>query len=706
MYKILFVLALLSGSIVGKADGSRAGDFGADGFGAGDSIQIQYGRHGELSYNVKKGTFNVYNDHRLVFSDIAAVVRANGGLLSSVDYATRSYRTAAVEDRFGKGVKHIFILQGKGRPAMTQVFYTYPGREYFLTAVSVSGGRLESNYMSPFDGAFSSLTGDVHTLFIPFDNDTFISYDAKPLKDGVTNVSAEAGVVYDNETRKGWVVGSVEHTVWKTGVRTSAGISASRSRDSSSGSDAANKVTAWGGYTDEAVNRDKIPHGSIRGRKLRSPLIFVGCFDDWRAGLESYGQANRLQETPYVFNWTKPTPVGWNSWGVLQDHITFDKVTKVTDFFADSLPGFRVGGTAFIDLDAFWDFMPGCDIKGDHSKLKAFVDHCLARGLQPGVYWAPFADFGYKGGGNNKAEGSDFTFKEMWTKVGGGYHDNDGGRSLDPTHPGTRRRIAYFCEKLKACGFKMIKIDFLGHGAAESTGFYDGSVRTGMEAYRIGMEYLVDQLGGQMLVYAAISPSLATGRYAHSRRIACDAFKAISDTRYTLNAVTYGWWLTYVYNFVDADHVVLATQSEGENRARMLSSVITGTFFTGDDFSAQGPWLQHAIEWYKNPELLRIVGNGKAFEPVEGNTGNGPASLFVRKIDGALYLAVFNYGQVPASFIIDAARIGLSPGRSYTGVELLQGGRLELESSASITLTDRASVTLPPADAALYKIIL
>jgi len=685
MYKIIFVLALLSGSIVGKA---------------GDSVQIQYGQHGELSYNVKKGTFNVYNDHRLVFSGISAVVRANGILLSSMDYTIRSYRTAAVEDRFGKGVKHLFILQGKGRPEMTQVFYTYPGREYFLTAVSVSGGRLESNYMSPFDGAFASLTGDTRTLFIPFDNDTFISYDAKPLKDGVTNVSAEAGVVYDNETRKGWVVGSVEHTVWKTGVRTSAGCC------SSAGGDIANKVTAWGGYTDEAVNRDKIPHGSIRGRQLRSPLIFVGCFGDWRAGLESYGQANRLQEPPYIFNWTKATPVGWNSWGVLQDHITFDKVTRVTDFFADSLPGFRVGGTAFIDLDAFWDFMQGSNINGDDSKLKAFVAHCLARGLQPGVYWAPFADFGYKGGGNNKAEGSDYTFKDMWTKVGEGYHDIDGGRSLDPTHPGTRKRIAYVCAKLKAIGFRMIKIDFLGHGAAESTGFYDSSVRTGMEAYRKGMEYLVDQLGGQMLVYAAISPSLATGRYTHSRRIACDAFKTIHDTRYTLNAVTYGWWLTYVYNFVDADHVVLASQSEGENRARMVSSVITGTFFTGDDFSTHGPWSQRAIDWYKNPELLRIVANGKAFQPVEGNTGNGPSSLFVRKIDGALYLALFNYGQAPASFTIDAARIGLAPGRPYTGVELLQGGELSSTGGANITLTDRLAITIPAADAALYKITL
>jgi len=84
MCKIVFILALMSGSFMVKA---------------GDSIRIQYGQHGALSYNLKKGSFNVYNDDRLVFSDMTAVVRANGALLSSVDYVTRSYRTAAVEDR-------------------------------------------------------------------------------------------------------------------------------------------------------------------------------------------------------------------------------------------------------------------------------------------------------------------------------------------------------------------------------------------------------------------------------------------------------------------------------------------------------------------------------------------------------------------------------------------------------------------------------
>ncbi|HEX9511795.1 MAG TPA: hypothetical protein VF939_14995, partial [Puia sp.] len=61
MFKTVFLfLPIVLGSFVVKADTP----------GAGDSIRIQYGKHGELYYNLKKGTFSVYNDHRLIFSDV------------------------------------------------------------------------------------------------------------------------------------------------------------------------------------------------------------------------------------------------------------------------------------------------------------------------------------------------------------------------------------------------------------------------------------------------------------------------------------------------------------------------------------------------------------------------------------------------------------------------------------------------------------
>jgi len=414
----------------------------------------------------------------------------------------------------------------------------------------------------------------------------------------------------------------------------------------------------------------------------------IGYFDDWRTGMEAYGRANRTVDPPFVANWTKPTPVGWNSWGVIQEKLNYDNAVKVADYFADSLKLFRTGNTAYIDLDSYWDHM----LKGDdYSQLKKFADYCKSKGLQPGIYWAPFTDWGYKGGPQRKVQNSNYTYGELWTKVGNKYHDIDGARALDPTNPGTLKRIDYFTSLFKACGFKMIKIDFLGHAAVESSHFHDGNVTTGMQAYRKGMEYLINHLDG-MFIYAAISPSLATGRYVHSRRIACDAFQTIAHTQYTLNSVTYGWWQTYLYNYIDADHVVLDHQSEGENRARFLSSVVTGPLITGDDFSQNGPWSAHAKAWYQNEEFLTVIKNGKAFAPVEGSVDKESAEVFSQRIGNYLYLALFNYSTNPKKIQISPERLGLLLNQTYTGTELFSGNKISMMGNLMVPVAQKDAV--------------
>jgi alpha-galactosidase len=619
-------------------------------------IRIPYGKNNLIRYNLRKGTMDVSVNGKLILVNSMAVAKINGVLFSSTAYSKRTSARTFIKDQFGTGEKWTITLTGAGKPLMKQIFFSYPDRNYFLTEVRVLGAGLSTNYMEPINGRLTPLKGDARTLFVPFDNDTFISYDAKPFVSGVINISAEVGAVYDNLSRKGLITGSVTHNIWKSGVKTSA-----ENKNQ-------NKLQVWGGYTEEKVNRDKIPHGSIAGDTLTSPKIFFGIFSDWRKGLEQFGLANRLSDPAYVFKWTQGKPVGWNSWGVLQDRLTYDKALKVADFFADSLAKFRVNNTAFVDLDSFWDSFVN---NGDYAKLKMFADYCKSRGLKPGIYWAPFTDWGNKNDPQRKVQGSNYTYGELWTKAGCGYHDLDGGRALDPTHPGTKERIAYYLRKFKECGFEMIKIDFLGHGAIESDHFFDPKVTTGMQAFRQGMEYIDDQLDGKMFIYAAISPNIATGRYVHSRRIACDAFKTITNTKYTLNSVNYGWWLGNIYDFIDADHVVFADQPIGANRARLLSSVITGTFFTGDDFSTHGQWSARAMDLFQNKELLSLVKNGKCFVPVEGNTGDGTSEMFTSQIGGDFYLAVFNYSKTPKSYTIDPTRIGL-PFSVFNVKELLQ----------------------------------
>lgn len=652
------------------------------------SIKMTFGKSGVINYDAKQKTIAVSQSGKIIFSGAKASVIVNGKTISVNDYPEAVFAKEAISDDLGKGLKYTLTYKDKSKATLIQSFYIYNNQDYFITQLEIlgNGQQIATNYIAPLDLgkiAFDKIE-NLHTVFVPYDNDAFISYNSKKLDTISHNNSAEVGIIFNNTSRNGFIVGSLEHTIWKSAVKT---INQNK----------AASFSAWAGYAEKENTRDSIAHGIVKGDKVASPKFFVGYYSDWRNGMEQYAKTNRIVEKPYVFAWDKPTPVGWNSWGVLMEKINFENTTKVADFFADSVPEFRVGNTAYIDLDSFWDNMVKGGFTGDFSKLKEFADYCKKKGLEPGAYWAPFTDWGWKDGPNRKAEGSDYTFGEMWTKTGNTYFDFDGARAIDPTHPGTLKRVDYVINKLKECGFKMIKIDFLGHAAAESTSFYDQNVTTGMQAYKVGMEHLVNALDGKMLIYAAISPNMATSRYAHIRRIACDAWKTIEQTQYTLNSVNYGWWQTYSYDYIDADHVVFADVTEGENRARLISSVITGTLITGDDYSKDGIWSKRAKEWLQNKELLKIVENGVAFRPVEGNTGKLTTEVFEQKIGNNWYIAVLNYSDMPKNYALPLKRLGVKNG-NYKLQDVFTGQNSEVKNNSII-------LSLGAKDARLFKIV-
>jgi len=651
------------------------------------AIIIDYGKSGKIDYNLKTGIFNISDQSGQLLLNGFSQTEYQKKMLSSKDYREISYTKTIIKDGFGNGFKHVFLLKQAGLPNMQQVFYTYAGKDYFMISLTLQGADLSINHMEPLNGnLIKQEASDVPTsLFVPFDNDTFISYNAVPLKANTSHPSAEVTALYHNQSRNGFVIGSIEHSNWKTGI-----ITAMNAEEKIN-------IQAICGYTEESITRDKIEHGYLRGNSISSAKVFFGVFADWRSGMETYARANRIAEPPIVFNWKAATPVGWNSWGAMQEKITLEKANQVVDFFADSLKTFRSNGVAYIDLDSYWDNLLKGGLTGDYSKLKSFADYAKSKGLKPGIYWAPFVDWGFAGGDNRKAEGSNYTFGEMWTKIGSGYHDIDGARALDPTHPGTQQRLAAVINKFKECGFEMIKIDFLGHAAVESDHFYDPKITTGMQAYKAGMEFLLKQLNNKMLVYAAISPSLASGRYVHVRRIACDAFKSIKDTEYTLNSVSNGWWQTYLYDYIDADHVVFSDQSEQENTARFLSAIVTGTCITGDDFSRQGKWNNTAQRLLSNTEILKVLKDGKAFLPVEGNRGKLASQLFVKQAGNMMYLVVFNYSDEVKPFTIDFSRIGLKAVEIFSCENLITQRKESLKNNQTIKLVAK--------DAVIFKIV-
>lgn len=639
------------------------------------NLTIPFGTENELILHQKSGSFSVKYSGKIIISNATAAFSANKKDYTSADYNGYKVQQRPIKDELGRGIEVKLTAEAPGKPTISRYFYCYPAHEFILTQLAISGPTmLRSNRMMPLGSKEVQLLHgeEVRTLFVPFDNDTFITYRASPISSD-TQISAEVGAVFDNPSRHGLIIGSVNHMDWKTGVKT-AGQKA-----------AIHELEVWAGYCDVNVTRDSMIHGTLSGTTLRSPKIFVGYFTDWRTGMEDYAKTGRLIEPPYIKPWDKATPIGWNSWGVIKEHLNYEQAKGVVDFFDHDIPFFRNDDhTAFIDLDSFWDNMVPGGLSGDFSRLKDFSAYCKEKGLEPGVYWAPFTDWGFNGDPNRVAEGSHYKFSEMWTKTNKGYHDLDGGRALDPTHPGTKARIAYVINKLKDCGFKMIKIDFLAHAAIESPSFSDRNITTGMQAYRVGMECLADNLANTMLVYAAISPSLATARYAHMRRIACDAWKSIRDTEYTLNSVNYGWWQTYLYDYIDADHLVFEQESKEANRARLISGLITGSVILGDDYSKAASWQRHIKEWLKSPHINELLQSGKAFRPVEGNTGTKTNPLFIRHDKKTIYLAVFNFNQHPTTLHIDAERIGLHPEKSYVLHEIFDKQKKELNRQMDI----------------------
>jgi alpha-galactosidase len=653
---------------------------------AKDSVLIMpFGQNNKIIYSLTNGTYDVVFDGKKTITGAYAECKGKTAMISTGD-AVRTYsvRSITVHDHIS-WYKVVTVRNGL---RMLQEFTVFSSKDFFLTSVTVIGRGVAANYMSPLatDSVVFDEKGDNRALYVPFDNDMWARFNAQPLQQA-NFTSSEVTAIYNNGSYGGLVIGSTEHFVWKTGINIKA-----------NGNNAIS-LSAFGGFAESNITHDKIPHGLVTTTDTTcvSPKLFVGSFTDWRKGMENYASHNGDKYDKGIPFWRKATPVGWNSWGVIQNKITLDKAKGVIDFFADSCKGYRsADGSLYIDLDSFWDNMVKGGLDGDVSELKQFVAYCKSKGFKPGIYWAPFTDWGRN---DRKMEGSSYTYAQAWLKQNGKPVEVDGAYAMDATHPATKARINWCLTHLKKLGFKMIKIDFLGHGALECDRFYDSTVTTGMQAYKVGMKCVTKALDNKMLVYAAISPTMATAPWVHMRRIACDAFSAIDNTEYTLNSTGYGWWQSKLYNFVDADHVVFNRESESANRARLASALVTGTLITGDDFSSNGPWSDAAKRLLQNKDLLKVIKEGSSFKPIEANTGNKGVELFVKtgfdKTNYA-YLAAFNFSNTPRTYTISLFGLGVDLGSEVTATELF--------SKTNEKWQDTIQITIPPSDAKIYHI--
>ncbi len=594
-----------------------------------------------------KGSVSLSREDAAIDGVLVAEYILGGKMVSTKSYASKKVSTSNISDPFGKGKKVTITYFDKSLPRLQQTFRIY--NDYIFTDISLSADTaIETNYMAPVViSNASSHTVSHRALVVPFDNDGWIRYRSVDVSQAGEKLrSYEVTSIYDADTRNGIVYGAIDHDTWKNAVDLV---------------DNASKIIAYSGVADE-LTRDHKPHGAVKGNNVKSATMMIGVFDDWRSGMETYADVNAAVSHPR--KWEKAVPVGWNSWGTLQFNVNYTNAVEVANFFADELQPnsfCNSEGVTYIGLDSGWNNFT-------EEELTKFANTCKAHGQIPCIYWTPFTDWG-KNPERAVPIPEKYKYKDIYLYANGNPEDLDGAYAIDPTHPAVKTMMEQTAALFRRCGYEYVKMDFMTHGRMEADSWYLNQITTGTQAYNYGMQ-LIDSIFHDMYINLSISP-IFPAQYAQSRRIACDAWNVIGHTEYTMNALSYGWWIDRIYNYNDADHVVLRDATEGENRARITSAVITGLFIVGDDLSASGDSIvkDRARKYLTNPDINAIA-DGRSFKPLSGDDENSE-SMFVRtETNGDIYLAMFNYTDSDNKVKIPCGRMGVKDETSYSVTEL------------------------------------
>lgn len=562
----------------------------------------------------------------------------------------------------GKQVDFLFTS-----PQGAQLRVTYELQDgYLLTSATVcSGQTIRSNYVAPIciskPYPLFEKNQSNRMLKVPFDNDDFVRYHQYEFGQEMT--SFEVGALYCGETRQGLVIGSVDHDHWKSGMV------AKTQQDGQ-----VRNLRVFSGMSHRET-RDVIPHGFLEGQEVRSARFFLDYCPDWRSGMETFAQAC-LKVVPGRHNWTGGTPFGWQSWGVMSDKNSFEVDVAVSNYMHEILQpgGFcNEQGKIVMSIDA-WDNL--ADKQKD--QLCEIVE---ANNQIPGTYWTPFCLWwDAKRIYQQKLPGQDkYMAHECILKANGEFLKYDGAYCLDPTHPGVKAWIEAEIKKIKAHGFRYLKIDFTDNGMIQADSYYDPNVHTGVEAYNQGFTYFLEQADQGTPLYIALSIApIFPYQYGNSRRIACDTWGQITHSEYSMNAIGGGWWTNLLYQYNDPDHCPLIgnkealNTTESENRARYTNLMCSGMALVCDNFDLQDKSgrgdarlsRDRAPKIMLNKDINDIGRLGKSFFPVYGykpygGTYYGAESIFQLNTDQYIYVAVFNYTKQESTGEISAADLGL-----------------------------------------------
>jgi alpha-galactosidase len=220
----------------------------------------------KIMYDSETKGVRIERKSKMVCERLYASYVLDGKEISTKEYADVRVKEKNVKDESGTGRAVVFTYRNPGLPALVQSFYVYPDKDYLLTEFTLeSKERISSNYMAPVNTDHLDIireSAENRALFIPFDNDCWIRYQSHPLNFDVLT-SYEVTAVFNNDSRNGFVTGSVEHDNWKSAVKMTGNKS-----------NALGSLVCYGGAAD-SLTRDSKSHGALSGKKIKSPKVFL-----------------------------------------------------------------------------------------------------------------------------------------------------------------------------------------------------------------------------------------------------------------------------------------------------------------------------------------------------------------------------------------------------------------------------------------------
>lgn len=662
---------------------------------------------------------------------IATIEELHTGKLSSTDFTQHKYSTTPVQDASGKGIAISIIHSDPARTLkLEQQITVYAQSPHLLLSVKATGdATLETRNISPLtiipeQQASLFVPGNApRILDVPFDNDNWVPVITRQWP-SASGMSYEFTAVYDQHNLSGLVAGSVTHDFWKTGFRYGTGTETGRIDSfivygGAATADDQSLPPAYGGLDG---THDHLPHGTMLGNTVTSPVIYLAAETDTRKAFTRYGQVN--VQLAGRSEWKGYAPFYWNSFGV-EDVLGYRKVMmppgviKTSDFIA-SMDNFNKYAPPVLSVDSYDQSIYTTSL------LTSLSKYGQKKRQQMGFYFIPFAVWSWKDRLDQPLAGTETPLSNVVLKDNNRqpilYKAGDWAcYPIDPTHPATKASIIKQIQKAKAIHATFIKIDFLSAGALESSTRYDRNTRSGMQAYSEGLKMLrslVDSImGPDIFITMAISP-MFPHQYAHTRFISTDVYSHLRDdqpgfphygsTAASLAAGSHMSWMQgTLWPFTNLDVVVMKKfqnnpdLTEQEIKVRLYAMMVMGSILGDGSDLRQQVAAERAKKFLNHPAICEYFSHPVAFTPVKMSDGDSQDQqmTFFRKGDTTL-LAMFNFVK-DRSFDASWQTADVADKRRYEIRDFMTDAVLGEISDGQSSFT----LTVPAKDALLVKLV-